>query len=162
MSSKKIVVTGAAGLVGQNLIPLLEQSGVGEIVALDKHPVNTATLRRLHPEIRVVEADLAEAAPWQEELMGCTHFVIGHAQIVGLYPEEFVRNNIRATERLLEAALRERQLEALVTPDVFEVFDWPRIFGVRATPLEEALKTTFCNPVYSSVALDFQRGSGVR
>jgi uncharacterized protein YbjT (DUF2867 family) len=95
MSSKKIVVTGAAGLVGQNLIRLLEQSGIGEIVALDKHPVNTATLRRLHPEIRVVEADLAEAAPWQEELKGCTHLVIGHAQIVGLYPEEFVRNNIR-------------------------------------------------------------------
>jgi nucleoside-diphosphate-sugar epimerase len=311
MSAKKIVVTGAAGLVGQNLIPLLEQSGIGEIVALDKHPTNTATLRRLHPEIRVVEVDLAEAGPWQEELKGCTHLVIGHAQIGGLYPEEFVRNNIRATEQLLEAALREKipyavsisssvvnsmavddytetkkaqealtaasgikqvvlrptlmfgwfdrkhvgwlarfmqkvpvfpipgdgnyirqplyagdfsaiiasalgseitgaynitgqerinyidliravkratgakahiqkvpyrvfggmlkanaifdknpaftikQLEALVTPDVFEVIDWPGIFGVRATPLEEALKTTFRDPVYSNVALDF-------
>jgi nucleoside-diphosphate-sugar epimerase len=311
MSQKKIVITGAAGLVGQNLVPLLKQRGLGEIVAVDKHPTNTATLRRLHPEIRVVEADIAETGPWQTELEGCTHLVIGHAQIGGLYHEEFVRNNIRATERLLEAALRYKvqyavsisssvvnskavddytetkkaqealtvasgiqqvvlrptlmfgwfdrkhvgwlarfmqkapifpipgdgrylrqplyagdfsaiiasaleseitgtynitgqekidyidliyavkkatgakariqkipysvfgamlkanalidknpaftikQLEALVTPDVFEVIDWPSIFRVRATPLQEALETTFRNPVYSKVALDF-------
>ena len=48
-----------------------------------------------------------------------------------------------------------RQLEALVTPDVFEVIDWPGIFGVRATPLREALETTFRDPVYSKVVLDF-------
>jgi len=311
MPAKKIVVTGAAGLVGQNLLPLLKQKNVGEIVALDKHPTNTATLRRLHPELRVVEADLAEGGPWQDELEGCTHLVIGHAQIGGLYHQEFVRNNIKATERLLEAALRWRvpyavsisssvvtskavddytetkkaqealiaasgikqvvlrptlmfgwfdrkhvgwlarfmqktpvfpipgdgrylrqplyagdfsaiissaleseitgaynitgqeridyidliravkqairakariqkipysvfgamlkanalldknpaftikQLEALVTPDVFEVIDWPGVFRVRATPLREALETTFRDPVYSKVVLDF-------
>jgi nucleoside-diphosphate-sugar epimerase len=311
MPAKKIVVTGAAGLVGQNLLPLLKQRSNAEIVALDKHPTNTATLRRLHPEVRVLEADLAEAGPWQDELEGCTHLVIGHAQIGGLYPQEFVRNNIQATERLLEAALRYgvpyavsisssvvnskavddytetkkaqealtaasgikqvvlrptlmfgwfdrkhvgwlarfmqrtpvfpipgdgrylrqplyagdfsaiissalegeitgaynitgqeridyidliravkqatgakariqkvpynvfwamlkanaifdknpaftiKQLEALVTPDVFEVIEWPSIFGVRSTPLREALEATFRDPVYSKVVLDF-------
>jgi nucleoside-diphosphate-sugar epimerase len=311
MSARKIVISGAAGLVGQNLIPLLKQRNLGEIIALDKHPTNTATLRRLHPEIRVVEADLAESGPWQDELSGCTHLVIGHAQIGGLDSQEFVRNNIQATERLLDAALRHKvpyavsisssvvnsmavddytetkkaqealtagsgikqvvlrptlmfgwfdrkhvgwlarfmqkvpvfpipgdgrylrqplyagdfssviasalekeitgaynitgqeridyidlilavkkatgakariqkvpykffgamlrvnalvdknpaftikQLKALVTPDVFEVIDWPNIFGVRATPLEEALQTTFRDPVYSKVALEF-------
>ena len=48
-----------------------------------------------------------------------------------------------------------KQLEALVTPDVFEVIDWPTIFGVRSTPLREALEATFRDPVYSEVALDF-------
>ena len=48
-----------------------------------------------------------------------------------------------------------RQLEALVTPDVFEVIDWPGIFGVRSTRLKEAFETTFRDPVYSKVALDF-------
>ncbi len=48
-----------------------------------------------------------------------------------------------------------RQLEALVTPDVFEVIDWPGIFNVRATPLRDALFTTFRDPVYSKVVLDF-------
>ena len=48
-----------------------------------------------------------------------------------------------------------KQLEALVTPDVFDVIDWPGIFGVRSTPLHSALEETFRHPVYSKVALTF-------
>ncbi len=311
MSSRKIVITGAAGLVGQNLIPRLEQKNLGELVAIDKHPSNTETLRRLHPNLRVILADLANPGAWQDEFTGCTHLINAHAQIGGIYPHEYVRNNITATERVLETALRNnvsycvnisssvinskavddytetkkaqeklvldsgiqqvvlrptlmfgwfdrkhvgwlarfmqrspvfpipgsgryvrqplyagdfsdiiisalqsqttgtynitgleridyidliravkqatnshttivripygvfrlmlntytvldknpaftaRQLEALVTPDLFEVIDWPRIFGVRSTPLQEALNTTFRDPDYSGVVLDF-------
>jgi nucleoside-diphosphate-sugar epimerase len=311
MSLRKIVITGAAGLVGQNLIPRLEQKNLGELVAIDKHPTNTETLRRLHPNLRVIHADLSEPGPWQDEFVSCSHLMNGHAQIGGIYPAEYVRNNITATERVLEAALRNnvsyvvnisssvvnsmavddytetkkvqeklvldsgikqvvlrptlmfgwfdrkhvgwlarfmqrspifpipgngrylrqplyasdfcdvivaslereitgaynitgqeridyidliravkqatgsktniiripyrlfwlllktvalvdknpaftaRQLEALVTPDVFEVIDWPAIFGVRSTPLQDALNTTFRDPKYSRVVLDF-------
>jgi len=311
MSARKIVITGAAGLVGQNLIPRLKSKNLGELVAIDKHHNNTAILKQLHPDLRVIEADLAEPGPWQNELEGCTHLVMSHAQIGGLFHDEYVRNNITASERLLEAALRynvpyavsisssvvnsmaiddytetkkaqealnaasgikqvvlrptlmfgwfdrkhvgwlgrfmqrvpvfpvpgdgkflrqplyagdfadiiasaiqteitgaynitgmeridyidlirllkqatnakariiripyrlfwlllktnslwdknppftTKQLEALVTPDVFEVIDWPTIFTVRSTPLKEALTSTFQDPVYSSVALDF-------
>jgi nucleoside-diphosphate-sugar epimerase len=311
MATRKIVITGAAGLVGQNLLPRLKSKNLGELIAIDKHPKNTAILRQLHPELRVIEADLAEAGAWQQELEGCTHLMIGHAQIGGLFSEEYVRNNVTATERLLETALRykvpyavnisssvvnsmavddytetkkaqealgaasgikqvvlrptlmfgwfdrkhvgwlgrfmqrvpvfpvpgdgkflrqplyagdfadiiassieteitgaynitgmeridyidlirllkqatgakariiklpyrvfwtllkanalwdknppftTKQLEALVTPDVFEVIDWPGIFQVRSTPLKEAFYSTFRDPVYSQVALDF-------
>jgi nucleoside-diphosphate-sugar epimerase len=311
VSDIRIVITGGAGLVGQNLIPRLIARNIGELVAIDKHPKNTAILRQLHPQLAVVDADIAEKGDWQQALEGCTHLVICHAQIGGLYREEYERNNVVATERLLEAALRckvqylvsisssvvnskavddytetkkaqealiaasgikqvvlrptlmfgwfdrkhvgwlarfmqkvpvfpipgsgrylrqplyagdfsdiivsslekeitggynisgqERieyidlirlvkqatgakariqrvpyrlfwlllkanalwdkdppftatQLEALVTPDVFEVIDWPGIFEVRATPLQEALNSTFRDPVYSGVTLDF-------
>ena len=311
MASRKIVITGAAGLIGQNLITRLEQRNFGELVAIDKHPTNTETLRRLHPNLRVIHADLAEPGPWQDEFIGCTHLMNGHAQIGGIYPEAYTRNNITATERVVEAAVRNnvsyavnisssavtsaavddytetkkgqekvlresnikqvvlrpalmfgwfdrkhvgwlarfmqrtpvfpvpgsgrylrqplfardfcdviissmekeitgtypvtgteeidyidlmrvvnktlgspsrvirvpysvfwallktyavfdknpafttRQLEALVTPDVFELIDWPGIFGVRPTPLAEALNATFCDPKYSKVVLDF-------
>jgi uncharacterized protein YbjT (DUF2867 family) len=311
MSTRKIVVTGAAGLVGQNLIPRLKRNPAHELVAIDKHPANVAILRRLHPELRVVEADLAEPGAWQQELEGCTHLMIGHAQIGGLFPEEFVRNNITASERLIETALHykvgyavnisssvvnsmavddytetkkaqeainlasgikqvvlrptlmfgwfdrkhvgwlaqvlavagdgkhrhtlhkarqpmyvgdfcdiiaaslqgeitgaynitgqqrvdyidlmkmvkaatgaktpiitvpyglfsamlkayalvdknpaftDKQLQALVTPDIFEVIDWPAIFEVRSTPLQEALNETFRDPTYSGVVLEF-------
>jgi nucleoside-diphosphate-sugar epimerase len=47
------------------------------------------------------------------------------------------------------------QLKALVTPDIFEVIDWPAIFGVKATPLQQALDITFRDPVYARIALDF-------
>jgi nucleoside-diphosphate-sugar epimerase len=311
MPLRKIVITGAAGLVGQNLLPRLKLQNLGEIVAIDKHPANTAILRRFHPEIRVITEDISKPGIWQKEIEGCTHIVCAHAQIGGLCREEFVSNNIRATERLLEAACRNnvgyivsisssvvnsmavddytetkkaqekliadsglrqvvlrptlmfgwfdrkhlgwlarfmqkvpvfpvpgdgkflrqplyagdfadivrsvieseivgtfnvtgreqidyidlirlvkqaigarahiqkipyslfwlllktdalvdknppftvKQLQALVTPDVFEVIDWPVIFGVRATPLKEALESTFRDPIYSNVTLDF-------
>ena len=311
---EKIVITGAAGLVGQNLIPRLTAKGFTDIVAIDKHPTNVKILEQYHPTVRIVHKDLADrsqANGWQSELAGCNAVVMAHAQIGGIEPAEFARNNVEATERLLEAALlykvpyvvsisssvvnsmavdnytetkkaqealvaasgikqvvlrptlmfgwfdrkhvgwlarfmqrvpvfpipgsgkflrqplfaadfcdiivssianettgtynitgQERidyidliravkqatgakahiqkvpynvfwtllkinsffdknpaftigQLKALVTPDIFEVIDWPGIFKVRATPLQEALDITFRDPVYSRVALDF-------
>lgn len=47
------------------------------------------------------------------------------------------------------------QLKALVTPDVFEVIDWPGIFGVKATPFAEAIRETFLDPTYSKIELEF-------
>jgi nucleoside-diphosphate-sugar epimerase len=108
MPSGKIIVTGAAGLVGQNLIPRLKARNLGQLVAIDKHVTNAETLRGLHPDVRVIHADLADSGAWQSELEGCTHLVIGHAQIGGTHRSQYVRNNIVATERLLEAALRYR------------------------------------------------------
>ena len=308
----KIVVTGAAGLVGQNLVARLKQRGRDTIVALDKHPANTRLLRDLHPDIEVIEADLAEPGPWQDAIRGADSIVVSHAQIGGLVEAEFTRNNITATQRLMDAVgamggchlvhlsssvvnsaaidfyteskkaqerlvldagfptvvlrptlmfgwfdrkhlgwlarfmrrvpvfpipgdgryLRQplyagdlcqiiiacldgrisgsqhnisglervdyidlmrmvkdavrahapivkipyglfwlmlrayalvgknppfttQQLEALVTPDVFEVIDWPGIFGVVATPLQAALEETFRDPRYSQIALEF-------
>ena len=311
MIKRKVVVTGAAGLVGQNLVPRLKAKGFSEIVAIDKHAANTAILRRYHPDVKVLQLDLAEPGSWQQELAGCDALVIGQAQIGGMMQAEFVRNNIDATERILSAAVASRvpyfvgisssvvnsmavdnytetkkaqeklfdacplkhvvlrptlmfgwfdrkhvgwlarfmqktpvfpipgsgkylrqplfasdfcdvvassiehemtgsyditgqeridyidlirevkkatgartriqtipyglfrlllqvnamfdknpaftvkQLKALVTPDVFDVIDWPGIFKVRATPLAEALNITFRDPVYSQIALDF-------
>ena len=306
----KIVVTGAAGLVGQNLIPRLKARGFTDIVTIDKHPANTAILRRLHPDITVIETDLARADGWQAAVADAHVVVFSHAQIGGLDEAAFTANNVTATARMLDAVrakapyvvhlsssvvesaandwyvqskdaqeklvassglplvvlrptlmfgwfdrkhvgwlarfmrkvpvfpvpgdgryLRQplyagdlceiiiaciarrpsgaynisglervdyidlmravkdatgarapivrvpyrlfwlmlyvyglfdrdppfttTQLEALVTPDVFEEIDWPGIFGVRATPLREALAETFRDPVYSHVVLEF-------
>jgi nucleoside-diphosphate-sugar epimerase len=309
--SHKIVITGAAGLVGQNLVHRLLARGGYRIVAIDKNAHNAAILARLHPSVEVIVADVAEPGPWTDALTGADTVVSGHAQIGGTEEAEFVRNNITATQHLLDAlrahevpylvnisssvvnsaavdfytetkkaqermlldsgipqvvlrptlmfgwfdrkhmgwlarfmkrvpvfpipgdgrylrqplfvgdfcgiiiAAAERrttgaynisgqekidyidlmravrravgartaivripyrsfwlllkvyqsissdppfttkQLEALSTPDVFEVIDWPSLFGVRATPLDEALRETFQDPVYSEVVLEF-------
>jgi|SRR5208337_2257773 len=308
----KIVVTGGAGLVGQNLIPRLVEQGYGPIVTIDKHETNTATLVKLNPSVQVIKADLARRGPWEEAFTGAGTLVLNHAQIGALDEKPFLDNNVSATENVIAAAkangianvvhisssvvnsiardyytetkkaqeklavasglptsvlrptlmfgwfdrkhlgwlarfmqrtpvfpvpgdgqfLRQplyvgdfcaiiascietprpgqafnisgretlayidliravkeasksstrivfipyrlfwlllrtyalvdkdppfttRQLEALVIPETFEVIDWPATFGVRATPLQEALRQTFQHPVYSHVALDF-------
>jgi nucleoside-diphosphate-sugar epimerase len=103
---RTILITGAAGLVGQNLIARLARRSELRIVAIDKHSENTALLRRLHPDIAVVEADLSQAGPWRDAMTGAHALVVNHAQIGGLTRAEFVANNVTATERVLEAALK--------------------------------------------------------
>ena len=102
----KIAITGAAGLVGQNLIARLERRGGHEIVAIDKNHANTAVLRRLHPDITVIEADLAEPGDWEQALDGMDSIVVGHAQIGGLVEAEFIRNNITSSQVLMDAVAR--------------------------------------------------------
>ena len=48
-----------------------------------------------------------------------------------------------------------QQLKALTASDEFEVIDWPNIFDVKYTSFSEAIDTTFNDPVYSKVILDF-------
>lgn len=308
----KIVITGAGGLVGQNLVPRLKTRGHSNIVGIDKHPANTEKLQELHPDITVIEADLACEGAWSDVLQDCDILVHNHAQIGALTYEPFHANNVIASKNVLAAArtyrvpymvhisssvvnsiardfyteskkaqeelavtsgipccvlrptlmfgwfdrkhlgwlarfmkgvpvfpipgsgrylrqplyvgdfcdiiisaienprpdtafnisgqekidyidlMREvrsatsartliapipyglfrflldtyalidrnppftsKQLAALVTPDVFEVIDWPSIFGVRPTPLAEALRETFQHPIYSDIALEF-------
>lgn len=308
---QKILITGGAGLVGQNLVARLKQRGFRRIIVIDKAAANAAVLREHHPDIEVIVADLAADAGWQDALAGCDVLVHAHAQIGGLVADEFIRNNVRASERVMAAAqhhsipyivnisssvvnslavddytetkkaqeklvadtgipqiilrptlmfgwfdrkhvgwlarfmekvpvfpipgsgkylrqplfvgdfcdiiiaaiishktgaynitgleridyidliralkratgakalilkipfglfafllrtyglfsanppFTEKQLAALATPDIFETIDWPGIFGVRATPLDEALHETFNHPVYSKIALQF-------
>jgi uncharacterized protein YbjT (DUF2867 family) len=99
----KVVITGGAGLVGQNLVVRLKQRGYTRLVAIDKHPANTDTLRCLHPDVTVVEADIAEPGTWEAALSDAAAVVVNHAQIGGLERAEFERNNVTATRRLLDA-----------------------------------------------------------
>jgi nucleoside-diphosphate-sugar epimerase len=102
--SDKIVITGAAGLVGQNLVVKLKQAGYTNLVGIDKHAANTPILARLHPEMRVVRADLAHDDGWQAEFKDAAVLIQMHAQIGGLDPAAFEANNIAATRRVLDAA----------------------------------------------------------
>ena len=99
----KLVITGAAGLVGQNLIVELKRQGYTQLVAIDKHAHNLDILRRLHPDVRVVEADLAEAGAWAREFEGAACVAQLHAQITGKTTDLFTRNNLTATGHVLDA-----------------------------------------------------------
>lgn len=106
--TQRVLIAGAAGLVGQNLIAQLARRGEFALVAVDKHPQNTAILQSLHPDLRVIHADLAEPGPWEEAVARCDAVIMLQAQIGGLDPEAFERNNIAATKRILAAAQSSR------------------------------------------------------
>jgi len=106
MGSEKIVITGAAGLVGQNLVLELRNQGYSRIVAIDKHAHNLEILARLNPGIETIVADLAEPGAWETAFDDARTVVQLHAQITGKHSELFVRNNISATERVLDVCKR--------------------------------------------------------
>jgi nucleoside-diphosphate-sugar epimerase len=103
---QRLVLTGAAGLVGQNLVVELVAQGYTNLVAIDKHADNLAVLKRLHPQVETIEADLAEPGPWQVAFAGADCVVQLHAQITGKYPALFDRNNLDATRLVLDACKR--------------------------------------------------------
>ncbi|MEH6592206.1 MAG: NAD(P)-dependent oxidoreductase [Halioglobus sp.] len=101
LSDSKIVITGGAGLVGQNLLVKLLARGVTNLHVIDKSTHNLAIAAELHPNVDFVEADLSEPGPWQQIVADADIVVMLHAQIGGNVPEAFHRNNVTATETLL-------------------------------------------------------------
>jgi nucleoside-diphosphate-sugar epimerase len=102
----KILLPGGAGLVGQNLVVHLKRRGYTNLVVLDKHPTNLQVMARLHPDVVAVQADLAEPGEWEHHFQDAGVVVMLQAQIGGLEPEPFVRNNVWSTQRILEASRR--------------------------------------------------------
>src|ERR1041385_5840288 len=100
---RKIVITGAAGLVGQNLVARLKSRNDLELVGIDKHQANVGLFLEVHPGVRFIEADLAKAGPWADCFAGADTVVVNQAQIGGLSAEEFEANNVTATTEILSA-----------------------------------------------------------
>lgn len=102
----KIVITGAAGLVGQNLVVQLKEAGYKNLVAIDKHEYNLKILKQLHSEIEAVHADLAEPGHWENTFKGAACLIQLQAQITGKTSDLFIRNNLDSTRLVLAAAHR--------------------------------------------------------
>ena len=99
---KKIILTGGAGLVGQNLLARLLLRGFSNIVVIDKHLKNVATLEKTFPKATIVMADLSEHGAWEHHFTDAHHVIMLHAQIGGTNYHDFERNNLIATRLILE------------------------------------------------------------
>jgi nucleoside-diphosphate-sugar epimerase len=99
----KIVLLGGAGLVGQNLVVQLKDEGFTNLVIVDKHARNVAVLRKLHPELTVIEADMAAPGSWQDSFAGANAAVMLQAQIGGEDESAFMRNNVESTVQAVAA-----------------------------------------------------------
>jgi len=100
----KILITGAAGLVGQNLVAELRRQGFANITALDNHQGNLDILQKLHPEVSCVQADLARPGEWEQHFAGVERLFLLQAQITGASFAPFQRNTLDSTRQTLEAA----------------------------------------------------------
>ncbi len=104
--NSKIIIPGAAGLVGQNLIVQLKKRGYTNLTAIDKHTNNLKILKELHPDVIAIEADLAEHGEWEKSFEGADIVLMLQAQIGAPTMEPFIRNNITSTKNILEVIKR--------------------------------------------------------
>lgn len=105
---KKIILPGGAGLVGQNLVAHLKNQGYKNIVVLDKHSKNLEILKAIHPDVIAEHVDLSEKGAWGDYFIDADAVVILQAQIGGLEYVDFFRNNVVATENILNEIRRNK------------------------------------------------------
>jgi nucleoside-diphosphate-sugar epimerase len=98
-----IVITGIAGLVGQNLALRLRNQGYTNIAGIDKNGYNLNILKEHQPNIQLVEADIADQGGWEHLIGSAKVVILNQAQIGGLEYNEFHRNNVVATQNILKA-----------------------------------------------------------
>lgn len=102
-TNDRIVITGAAGLVGQNLVPLLWQHGYRQIVALDCHADNLAVLKQRVPGIETHQVDLSRDGSWTQRFAQAACVIQLQAQISARAEALFTHNTLHSTERVLAA-----------------------------------------------------------
>ncbi len=103
MLDQRIVLPGGAGLVGQNLVVRLKQRGFHNILVIDKHQANLQKLAHLHPDVEVSCQDLSAGGGWEADVKSADCIVMLQAQIGGKHQQEFERNNLDASQRILDA-----------------------------------------------------------
>ena len=117
----KLVITGAAGLLGQNLVTELIQQGYVNITALDKDKKNLDILKQLHPQVNCVPADLSKNDDWKKAFEGAVRLFLLQAQITGAEFMPFQKNTVDSTKQVIDAAR-----SAMVPFTIFIIADFPR------------------------------------
>ncbi|QCH15006.1 NAD-dependent epimerase/dehydratase family protein [Synechococcus sp. CB0101] len=106
----KVFLPGGAGLVGLNLIALLQQHHPDwQLLVVDKKREAVNAGRQLFPAVEFLCEDLTTTSgvSWPQRLAGCNACVMLQAEIGNTDPSQFERNNIRTTEVVLEQLKRQ-------------------------------------------------------
>ena len=99
---KKIIITGAGGLLGLNLLTILNTSKY-KITAIDKKSKNLSLAKLLNPNIETKVLDLSEKGEWKNLFKGADCVIQLQAQISSPIKEPYIRNNIESVKNILEA-----------------------------------------------------------
>lgn len=101
---RNIVITGAGGLVGLNLLTLLQEQHVS-IIAIDKNQKRVDLIKRLFPQVQAECIDLAQDESSWEKLFVTAEIIIDlHAQIQDLDPQPYWDNNVYSVEKVVNVA----------------------------------------------------------
>jgi len=101
----RVFLPGGAGLVGLNLIALLQNSHPDwELLVVDKKREAVAIAQKLFPRVNFLLENLTqtEGQQWPMAIRDCGACVMLQAEIGNTDPSQFERNNVRSTHVVLE------------------------------------------------------------
>jgi nucleoside-diphosphate-sugar epimerase len=101
----KIVITGACGLVGMNLLTWMHDedfSKNNDITCIDKNSNNIKIAKKLYPEIRFFLADLSITGNWDQYFKNADTVIQLQAQIASAYADPYIKNNIDSVNNIIE------------------------------------------------------------
>ncbi len=105
----KIIITGAAGLVGMNLLAMMHENGFSKnntLIAIDKNSNNIRLAKRLFPEVRFFVSDLSVIGDWDKHFNDADIVIQLQAQIASPYADPYIKNNIDSVNNVIEACKR--------------------------------------------------------
>lgn len=107
-----LLVTGATGFIGKNLVPVLAAENPVRILV---RPTSDITLYKNHPRIEIVLGSLERGQGLDRALEGVKTVVHVAGRLMGRNRSDFYRTNVLGTENLLAAMRRTR------TPNIVHI-----------------------------------------
>ncbi|MEK6843995.1 MAG: NAD-dependent epimerase/dehydratase family protein [Nanoarchaeota archaeon] len=108
MKKKKVIITGAAGFVGLNLINLIDSKKYNLIV-IDKNENNLKFIKEIKPEVSLINANLAEIKKtWAKYFSRADCVIQLQAQISSPKKEDYIFNNIKTVKNILKVCKKYR------------------------------------------------------
>jgi nucleoside-diphosphate-sugar epimerase len=109
----KVLVTGANGLVGSQVVDVLRQQGTPTVALL--RPRSDRSFLRQHPDLPVAEGSVTEPASLDAALEGITQVIHCAGLVKALRAQDFFDVNQMGTRNLVEAIRRRgKQVQRLV------------------------------------------------
>jgi nucleoside-diphosphate-sugar epimerase len=133
-----VLVTGASGFLGGRLAEVLISAGE-QVTVLARSTSDLSHLSASPPHaLRIVRGDLTDSESLQDVVRGVTHiFHCAAASTDWARMEVYLDSNVRGTEMLLAAAMKESQLQRFVHVSTTDVYGYPAIPCAEAGELRD-------------------------
>ena len=143
----KILVTGGAGFIGQNLVSKLSESH--DVVIFDNGFRGSFT-KSDNKKIKFIDGDITKISDWEQippEIDSVFHLgAINGTKFFYEIPEKVLDVNIKGMQNLLEFS-RKRDIDDILFTSSSEVYGYPKIFPTPET--EELSIPDVYNPRFS-------------